>query len=174
MNDNTVNLKVHKASKDELARREIKANNYIHSMDHGFFLFGLPQKRMYALLDATLEEKEAYVRGSKRRILKSVAILGLVFVAFQIYRYFVPEPPTATVPQPSYATAGVVEDIQLHSTAFSTDTTVKTSTGIFQVSGGVSASVGDEAKIKREAANSLRKTSLCINSQIKSECYPVM
>jgi hypothetical protein len=167
MTDKTISLVTHKASKDEQAQREYRANYLIRAFVHS-------HNHRDALLNSPLEEKEAFVRAHNRRAMKWVAAVGVLILGLMIYRHLVPAPPAPVIPPPTFEAAGVVQDIQLHSTTFSTETTVKTSSGIFQVVGGVSASLGDEAQIKRESANSLSKSSLCIRSQIKTACYSIL
>lgn len=172
MSNKTINLVEHRTSKDSHAQREYRANQYIRLMGRNFWASSYD--RMFIMLDAPLEEKEAYVRASKRRVMKWVAVVGLIFLGFTIYRYFVPAPIPPAPPLPTFEGAGIVQDIQLHSTTFSIETTIKTSTGIFQVRGGVSASVGDAAQIKRVTSYGTVQPSLCIQSQIKTACYSML
>lgn len=74
---------------------------------------------------------------------------------------------------------GSLQDIQLHSTLFSTKSTLRTTGGIFQVKGAVSASVGAAVKIKkREVAGDIflgkifASSELCIDaSSLEARCY---
>ena len=112
----------------------------------------------------------------RQRIAKKIILLavGVLWAGFTLYRQFVPAPVRLEPPKPTFEAAGVIQDVQLQSTTFSTDTTVKTTTGIFQVHGGVSATVGDTAQIKREGEGSFLKSTLCIESKIKPQCYPIL
>lgn len=73
--------------------------------------------------------------------------------------------------------AGSVIDVALQSGTFSSETTVRTSAGIYQVHGGVSVSPGETASIKRttsQVAGRATKVELCVESQIKRACYELL
>jgi hypothetical protein len=129
-------------------------------------LFGgpWPSWKLEEMLARPLSEKEAFVRrGAFISIGVLLGIAGLVAAT-----NFIGDP--APKPVIEWRDAGVLQEVTLHSTTFATETTVKTTTGIFQVYGGVSAAAGDKARIKRSATG----TSLCIESAIKAECYRLL
>lgn len=174
MSNNIIHLEDSKASNDKRARRERSLDHYIRSRGDGF-LFVLPYGQIMALLGATFEEKDAFVRGEQRRFLKVLAVAAVLYLSYSAYRYFVPAPLPQAPPPTTFEAAGTVEGIQLHNSFLSTSTTVRTTTGIYQVYGGVSAAVGDTTKIKREhsAVRSSVESSLCVESKIKSDCYSI-
>lgn len=75
--------------------------------------------------------------------------------------------------------AGKIQDVHLQSAALGSETTVRTSLGIYQVRGGVSVAIGDAAKLRRTTnemdGKPLRnKLELCVESTIKSSCYELL
>lgn len=129
--------------------------------------------RLDALLALPLAEKEAFLR---RRTWWALIILGLVIGGLLLFRMTRDHAPRSA-PAVTWQPAGVVKNITLHSTTFATESTVRTSTGVFQVRGGVSAAAGDAARIKRDppvGALEIQVTSLCIESAIKTACYPLL
>lgn len=117
----------------------------------------------------TAEEREAFVR--KQHKLMFGVLVAVLLIAF-VPPLFRSDRPARTDFSPRLVDQGTVQAIELHDTALSTSTTVRTSSGVFQVSGAVSASVGDLATMKTETdpARSGAK-SLCIKSSIKNDCY---
>lgn len=73
-------------------------------------------------------------------------------------------------PQTTIRPAGVVNDLQLHETTFSTVTTVETSEGWYQTEAAVSASKGDAVTIKARGS----ALQICIDSKDRPSCYPVL
>lgn len=75
--------------------------------------------------------------------------------------------------------AGTIQDVHLQSAALSSETTVRTSLGIYQVRGGVSAAIGDATTLRR-TTNEIDgkpfrdKLELCVESKIKSSCYELL
>lgn len=177
MAENTISLLERKQADEKRQQREKKIDRLIQSkltIRTPFPPFTLPEYEVERLLKATYEEKETFYRAEGRRMKIILLAIAILWAGFTLYRQFVPAPVRPEPPKPTFEAAGVIQDIQLQSTTFSTDTTVKTSTGIFQVHGGVSATVGDSAQIKREGEGSVWKTTLCIESKIKSQCYPIL
>lgn len=116
----------------------------------------------------TAEEREAFVRRQHKWMLVGLVVVLLIVLVPPLFRSDKPAP----VFNPLLVDQGVIQTIELHETALSTSTTVRTSIGVFQVAGAVSASVGDMATLQTETdpAVSGRK-SLCIKSSIKNDCY---
>lgn len=77
---------------------------------------------------------------------------------------------------------GLVQDIQMANSAFHVMSTVKTTVGIFQVEGAVSAKVGDTVNVKKKEIDNKffrvwfsGSSEVCIErSQMKSDCYSVI
>lgn len=172
MQNNTVNIADHTAAKERRARREKFLDHYIKMRGYTL-IFPLRYDRMMGLLSSSFEEKDAYVRAEQRRFFKVMGVIALLWIGWSIYRHYVPAPIPPAPPPPIFEAAGTVQDIQLHSTTFSTETTVKTTTGVFQVHGGVSAAIGDPAQIKRDASGII-KAALCIQSAVKTDCYSIL
>lgn len=85
--------------------------------------------------------------------------------------------PKPVAPAPLITAAGSVTHVDLHETSFSTSTSVVTTSGTYQVKGGVSATKGDEASLKVEHLvehNNRERRSLCIKSSLKSACYELL
>jgi hypothetical protein len=119
---------------------------------------------------ATPQEREAYV---KRQAVISFTILLCVAVAigWAVTRLGNPQ---KFVPTVSFEDAGSLKELQLHETTFSTATTVTTTAGVFQARGGVSGATGDQVRIKSttHAVGGYSK-SLCVDSSLKADCYPL-
>lgn len=176
---NTISLVAHTKAEERRRLHEQRIERYIQAKLAFAYTYplnplALSEKDADRLRNATFEEKETYYLAATRRTKIIVLFVGVLFVGFSLYRQFVPAPVPPEPPKPTFESAGAVQSIQLQSTTFSTDTTVTTTTGIFQVRGGVSASWGDTAQIKRESEGSGVKPSLCIESKIKSKCYPIL
>lgn len=177
MAENTISLVERKQADEKRQQREQRINRYIQSKQArrtAFPPFTLPGYEVQRLLNATYAEKDAFFRAEGRRVKIILLAVAILWAGFTLYREFVPAPIRPEPPKPTFEAAGVIQDIQLQSTTFSTDTTVKTTTGIFQVHGGVSATTGDTAQIKREGEGSFLKSALCIESKIKPQCYPIL
>ncbi len=177
MAEKTISLVERKKADEKRQQREQRIDRLIQSKltyRTPFPPFTLPEYEVQRLLKAPIEEKESFYRAEGRRIKIILLAVGVLWAGFTLYRQFVPAPVRPEPPKPTFEAAGVIQDVQLQSTTFSTDTTVKTTTGIFQVHGGVSATVGDTAQIKREGEGSFLKSTLCIESKIKPQCYPIL
>ncbi|TXT28167.1 MAG: hypothetical protein FD131_3300 [Rhodocyclaceae bacterium] len=177
MAEKTISLVEHKKADEKRKLREQRIDRYIQSKlatGRPIRPFFLPDYEVQRLLKAPFEEKEAFYRADSRRIKVILLAVGILLAGFALYRQFIPAPVRPEPPKPTFEAAGVIQDVQLQSTTFSTDTTVKTTTGIFQVHGGVSATTGDTAQIKREGEGSFLKSALCIESKIKPQCYPIL
>lgn len=118
--------------------------------------------------------------GTLRRELQlALAVVALLVLGLIALRN------TLAPPQPrgpdivSQQDAGTIQDVHLQSAALSSETTVRTSLGIYQVRGGVSAAIGDETKLRR-TTNEIDgkpfrdKLELCVESKIKSSCYELL
>jgi len=177
MAENTISLVARKKADEKRQQREQRIDRLIRSKltyKTPFPPFTLPEYEVTRLLNASIEEKEVFYRAEGRRMKIILLSIAILWAGFTLYGHFVPAPVRPELPKPTFESAGVIQDIQLQSTTFSTDTTVKTTTGIFQVHGGVSATTGDTAQIKREGEGSFLKSALCIESKIKSQCYPIL
>lgn len=177
MTEKTISLVAHKKADEKRQQREQRINRLIQSkltFRRPFPPFSLSEYEVERLLNATFEEKDAFYRAEGRRMKIILLAIAVLWAGFTLYGHFVPAPVRPEPPKPTFESAGVIQDIQLQSTTFSTDTSVKTTTGIFQVHGGVSATVGDLAQIKREGEGSFLKSTLCIESKIQSRCYPIL
>lgn len=131
------------------------------------FAIGLhPEPRMVSEL-GTDQECDAVVKAVKRRIKKYAALC----LAAILLCLLIPKGQPYVPPPVAYQSAGAVESVQLHETAFSTSTSVTTSAGVFQVSGAVTASPGDQAKFSVNAEGSQTSSNLCVESRFKTHCY---
>jgi len=126
-------------------------------------------QQMWLLDCGTPEERDAYVKKQlKHFMIGSAAVIGCLAIFSMIPRDPVPPPPV-----PEITTAGQVQSLRLHETALSTSTTVITAMGTYQVRGGVSATTGDAVTLKRHT-DGLHRTSLCVESKIKTACYTLL
>ncbi len=119
---------------------------------------------------ATPKERQAYVR---RQAKMSWAIMLCICIALT----WVALQPRQLKPLPAVeiTDAGTIKSIQLHETSLSTATTVTTTAGVYQVRGGVSGASDDKATIEAKEVGALGvQKSLCIQSSIKTACYPLM
>lgn len=117
-------------------------------------------------------------RGDRQLALGVTALVACV-AALLVLRYaLAPSVP----PGPDVVTeqdAGKIQDVHLQSAALGSETTVRTSVGIYQVRGGVSVAIGDEAKLRR-TTNEMdgkpfrNKLELCVDSKIKTSCYELL
>lgn len=134
------------------------------------FITGLhPEPGMLSEL-GTDQECEVVVKAVKRRL----KLLGAGCVGIVLLSLLMPKAQPYVPPPVTYQSAGAVESIQLHETALSTSTSVTTSAGVFQVSGAVTASPGDQAKISVSPEGSQASTKLCVESRFKTDCYRVL
>lgn len=116
----------------------------------------------------TPDERAAFVQRQNKWMLAALAVVLLAFFVPRLFRSDKPSP----VFQPLSVDQGTIQAIELHETALSTSTTVRTSSGVFQVGGAVSASVGDMAALQTETDPAVGgRKSLCIKSSIKNDCY---
>lgn len=76
--------------------------------------------------------------------------------------------------EPIFISAGSVTYVVLHESAFSTTSSVTTDKGVFQVSGAVTASTGDKAKVRVLKSGSIESKALCIESSFKPNCYNLL
>lgn len=150
--------------RDNLNKRLIM-NNFISACG-----LGLNGEQQWLLSDnATPEKRAAYVKKQHKRFLIALVIVASIVAILS----FIPRAPAPVYPAPKVIVAGMIQSLQLHETAFSTSTTVVTSNGMYQVRGGVSAKAGDAATLKKEL-HPFQKTSLCIESNIKKNCYELL
>lgn len=151
-------------------------DHYKRMIAHSFFSFlrngELTREQVYLIERATPEERQVYVYKRAMR----AWVFFLCACAFLVWVELQPAKPLPSEPQMEIIDAGAVNEIQLHETSFSTSSTVLTTTGVYQVYGGVSAANGDTARIesKELGLSSTVKKFLCIKSAIKSACYPLM
>lgn len=133
------------------------------------FGLGLNSKQRWLLRDGTPEERDAYVKKQTKYFFICGAMICVVFAVNSM----IPKDQLPPPPAPEITSAGQVQSLQLHETALSTSTTVITAIGNYQVRGGVSAATGDVVTLKRETDH-FHKTSLCVESKIKTECYSLL
>lgn len=104
----------------------------------------------------------------------TLCILGLLALRYALAPSQPPGPDIVTEQD-----AGRILDVHLQSAALGSETTVRTSLGIYQVRGGVSIAIGDEAKLRR-TTNEMdgkpfrSKLELCVESKIKTGCYELL
>lgn len=122
------------------------------------------------LAEGTPAERAAYVK----KVHKRLGFTLLVIIAILWIGLTIPKSPVPPNPEPEITPAGTVKALQLHSTTFTTETTVQTSVGTYQVGGAVSASVGDVASLKRVTKPYGTATFFCVESQIKNACYSLL
>ncbi|WP_321943726.1 hypothetical protein [Paraburkholderia tropica] len=131
---------------------------------------GFSPLRLQQLLDLPPEAKASYLRRHSCITFSLVAVACVIaFVLPHIPRHS-PAPP----PAPRWLAAGNVQSITLHSTVLSTESTVITQAGTYQVGGAVSAATGDAARLRIDAGKSGEWRELCIESLIRSRCYPLL
>ncbi|MNL54786.1 hypothetical protein D3C87_1781480 [compost metagenome] len=71
--------------------------------------------------------------------------------------------------------AGKIVDIKMYDLVFIPKSTITTTIGIYQVGGAVSAIIGDTATFKVETfGNNSKKSFLCIESEVKTDCYRIL
>lgn len=131
-------------------------------------VLGIGLRDPQCLLDVgSADERAEYARLIKRRLVFGVGII--VFVSVLMVFRTPAEPVNSTA---TYTEAGSVLGVELHETSLSRTSSVTTSTGTFQVSGAVTAAIGDGARFK-QAADSFGK-SLCIGNAYKAHCYRLL
>lgn len=122
---------------------------------------------------ATPQERQAYVRRQARMSWAIMFCIGIAvaWVALEPRKPVQPKP----LPTVEITDAGTIKSTQLHETSLSTATTVTTTAGVYQVRGGVSGAPDDKATIEAKEVGALGvQKSLCIQSSIKTACYPLM
>lgn len=138
----------------------------------GTILWCPAAKRSRLLRDGTPEERELFVKTQKKKAAFILFVIGVWIIASELFSTSaspVPPPTVTIIP------AGQVVGVALHDTTFSTSTSVTTTTGTYQVKGGVSVAKDDLATVKKiKEPGRGKKTSLCIESKIKSGCYAIM
>ena len=156
----------------EISKKERIMN---HLIGGDFFLSHFKKE---ILLNSDLKTKEAFL---KRRHRLYGLLVGIIVVWIFVVPLFKPTPVPAPEPQRYNVDAGVIKNIQLHDTTFSEDTTITTSTGVYQVNGGVSAKVGDTVILKKwddvpehKKHLPMYATEVCVDSKIKKGCYRLM
>ncbi|WGK63537.1 hypothetical protein QAO71_17360 (plasmid) [Halopseudomonas sp. SMJS2] len=156
----TSNLE-HESIKDERNRY------FILEASSNLFTYGLHPNPRALALEGTPDERTAFVRKAKLRVLAAaLTLLALVGIP---WAQTVKAPIAAS--DPIIGTAGSVISIVLNESTFSTTTTVSTDEGVFQVKGAVTASIGNQAKVKSWSTGSVKHKALCINSDFKPDCY---
>lgn len=155
---------MHRMQETKLNRRN---RAFLRLFGNTPFTIGLhPDPRMVSEV-GTVQDCDAMVKAVKRRIKICAAVCG----AAVLLSLVLPKKEPNVPPPVAYQSAGAVESVQLHETAFSTSTSVTTSAGVFQVSGAVTASPGDQAKISVNAEGSQTSSNLCVESRFKTHCY---
>jgi len=120
------------------------------------------------LHSGTPQERADYVRRTNRILLGLIALAALIVGATQ----FLPTKPEVAPLPPHVMPAGKVLAVELHETAMSTTSSVRTERGVFQVAGAVSWAPGDEATLRVDQ-DGIQKgyKQLCIASSIKPDCF---
>ncbi|MGR6425751.1 hypothetical protein ACUZ8Y_22755 [Aeromonas veronii] len=138
----------------------------------GTLLWCPAAKRSRLLRDGTPEERDLFVKTQKKKATFILLGIGVWVIASELFSTPTPPAPAPTV---TIIPAGQIVGVELHDTTFSSSTSVTTSTGIYQVRGGVSASKGEQAHIKKtESSVRGMQTYLCLDSKIKPGCYEIM
>lgn len=131
-------------------------------------VLGIGLRDPQCLLDVgTAAERAEYARRIKLRLVFGIGIIAFLSVYMVLRTPAEPLNVAAT-----YTEAGRVLGVELHETSLSRTSSVTTSTGTFQVSGAVTAAIGDGARFK-QAADSIGK-SLCIGNAFKAHCYRLL
>jgi hypothetical protein len=128
----------------------------------------LEQARL--IQNGTPQERQAYVRRQAKLSWTIMLGIGLAvaWIALQPRQ-------AKLLPRVEITDAGTIKSIQLHETSLSTATTVTTTAGVYQVRGGVSVATDDKAMIESKEVGALGvQKSLCIQSSIKTDCYPLI
>lgn len=124
--------------------------------------------RDWLLHNGSPQERATYVRRSNRMLLGMVALAVIIVGASQL----LPKKPEAAPLAPHIERAGRVLAVDLHETALSTSSSVRTERGVFQVAGAVSWAPGDEATLRVDQDGLQKdKKQLCIASSIKAACF---
>jgi hypothetical protein len=124
--------------------------------------------REWLLRGGSRQERAAYVRRSNRILLGVVALVAIIVGVSQLQ----PKRQEAAPMPPHIEPAGRVLAVDLHETAMSTSSSVRTDRGVYQVAGAVSWAPGDEATLRVDR-DGLQKgyKQLCIASSIKPGCF---
>lgn len=147
--------------KDERNRR------FILRAQRNLFAYGLHPNPTALAYEGTPEERATFVRKASQRFLVGIA---LVTLAISIPWARSGKSPLAES-EPSFILAGSIISVVLNESTFTTTSTVTTDAGVFQVSGAVTASIGNQAKVKSWSAGSVEHKALCIESSFKPDCY---
>lgn len=147
--------------KDERNRR------FILRAQGNLFAYGLHPNPTALAYEGTPEDRAIFVRKAGLRVLVGMALLTLVIS--------IPWSRSGKSPlaesEPSFISAGSVTSVVLNESTFSTTSTVTTDEGFFQVSGAVTATIGNQAKVKSWSTGSVEHKALCIESSFKPDCY---
>lgn len=119
----------------------------------------------------TPEARAMYVKKQRRWMYIFCTFVVSLFTISQV----MPHKLSTPLPSPAQTviSVGTVQGLQLHETAFSTSTSVVTTTGTYQVRGGVSAANGEVVSL-RMTQSTLQGSELCIQSKIKAKCYALL
>ena len=127
-----------------------------------------PSRREGLLWWGTAEDRASFVKQHNRAGLVFVGLAALCMLASSLV-------PTKARPAPAPAhmeDAGRILSVELHETAFSTTSSVRTERGTYQVSGAVSWAHGDQATLREDQQGlHARVKDLCLASQIHSSCF---
>jgi len=133
----------------------------------------LTPKQVRLIEEATPKEREAYVRRQSKRM-ALVVLFAILFYGLSV-SYFAMHLDSQSVASVQVTEAGTITSIELHKTLLSTATTVVTTAGTYHVRGAVSAAAGDQARLEVKKYRSfVDRQSLCVESSIKTACYPLM
>ena len=131
------------------------------------------------LMNASFEVKKKWYR---RKIFNLYVVAGITLVwLFAPWKYFFSEKAKPVIPVKISVNAGTIKEIKLHSSTFSTETTLVTDKGVYQLRGAVSASIGDDTQLEKWQREDGKlptkpqyKSKICVQSKIKTDCYPLM
>ncbi len=152
----------------EQARRRDETNTRFLRVTPGLFLPA--HRKLYVLSEGTAAERESAAVAVRRQLLVFL-IIGAVVV---IGPAFLPRDPMPAQPEPITTPVGAIQSLQLHETALSTSTTIRTSEATFHVSGAVSAKEGDGVTLKTLERPAGPEREVCVESTIKPACYQVL
>lgn len=156
------------SEEDELYRKRLA---FARRMEAGTraspFTFLRPSKPVDFMSAA---EVHAYVKKVNRIGMTSLLLIG----AWILWGVFKPESMRPAPPEWKEKDAGLLQAVEVHHTTFGVSTTVKTDLGIYQVTGSVSAAVGDPTRVRWSEPTSMDGVpKLCIDSSIKKQCYRI-
>lgn len=132
------------------------------------FIRGLTPDWRWQLEHGTPEDRAAYVKKLQGRVYIAFSVLVVIVAAMSDFGRDQVAPKAIETP------AGQILSIQLHETALSTSTTIETTSGTYQVHGGVTGAIGNQAILTLIKAPRGDQSSVCVESEIKAACYRLL